>query len=177
MHIPDIILLNGPSSAGKSTLGRELQALYEGEACYLFYSVDFFLLMCPERMQTDKDYWLQEEKKIIEGFHRAVAGYLAAGNRIILDHVLLKKEWVESFDHLFTPESVLRVGLTCPLEILKQREKERKDRPHGMAETQHKIVHEHIKYDLLIDTSILTPHEAALKIKGSSSEDPLLKRI
>ena len=165
MQVPDIILLNGPSSAGKSTLGRVLQEVYDGTACYLFYSVDFFLLMCPERMKTDIDYWTEEEKKIIEGFHRAVAGYLTAGNRIILDHVLLKKEWVDAFDRLFASYLVLKVGLTCPLEILKQREKERKDRPHGMAEKQHQIVHEHIKYDLLIDTSILNPHDAALKIK------------
>ena len=47
------------------------------------------------------------------------------------------------------------------LEVAEAREQRRGDRPHGMTRAQVSTVHGHARYDVEIDTTELTPAQAA----------------
>lgn len=80
-----IIFLNGTSSSGKSSIARELVAVL-GEPCF-HMPVDAFHAMrsTPEMPPDQLNITL---KRTWMGFHRAVAGMAAAGNTVVVDHVL-----------------------------------------------------------------------------------------
>ncbi|NIP51373.1 chloramphenicol phosphotransferase, partial [candidate division KSB1 bacterium] len=48
------------------------------------------------------------------------------------------------------------IGIKCPLEVLEQRERDRKDRTLGQARAQFGLVHSLVNYDYQVDTSIQT---------------------
>ena len=84
---------------------------------------------------------------------------------VVADHVMVEPEWVGECARLFSPLPAYFVGVQCPLEVLIQREFARKDRTLGQAEAQFPLVHKDIIYDLVVDTSLLSIEECALKIK------------
>ena len=49
----------------------------------------------------------------------------------------------------------------CPLEVVVERERERRDRTVGQAAAQFDVVHRAGGYDLEVDTSVLSPEAAA----------------
>ena len=61
-------------------------------------------------------------------------------------------------------ETVLFVGVKCPLHILERREKARKNRVSGLARYQFNRVHKSAVYDVEVDTSEITAAQAARKI-------------
>ena len=56
------------------------------------------------------------------------------------------------------------IGIRHPMEILEQRERDRKDRTLGQARLQYNVIHKYTCYDLEVDTSILCPELCARKI-------------
>jgi chloramphenicol 3-O phosphotransferase len=63
---------------------------------------------------------------------------------------------------------VLFDGVRCPRDIVLRREVERKDgRTLGQAEAHFEVVHRWGAYDVEVDTSVLTPDEAAARIKAA----------
>ncbi len=62
------------------------------------------------------------------------------------------------------PFEPLFVGLFAPLPILETRERAREDRVPGGAALFSRLAHQPDDYDLHIDTSALTPREAARTI-------------
>ena len=61
-------------------------------------------------------------------------------------------------------------GLQCPLEELERRERERGNRPIGLAAFQFPIVHENMRYDIELDTSANDPAACAAQIKTFLAE-------
>jgi chloramphenicol 3-O phosphotransferase len=100
------------------------------------------------------------------GFHRAVAGMAAAGNTVVVDHVLSEPWRLSDCLALFPAADVVLVGVHCPLPELERRERERGDRPPGLAARQIGPVHAHGLYDIEVDTSITTPQDCAERIKA-----------
>ena len=72
------------------------------------------------------------------------------------DHVLAEPAWVQECARLFAGLPALFVGIRCPLEVLEQREKERRDRTLGQAWAQFDLVHAHGMYDLETDGLFLS---------------------
>ncbi len=91
----------------------------------------------------------------------SVAAIARSGINLILDEVILtpdlRKEWVEHLSGM----DVMLVGVRCDLQELERREIERGDRVIGQARGQFDIVHAGMCYDLEIDTTSTTPHDAA----------------
>jgi chloramphenicol 3-O phosphotransferase len=58
------------------------------------------------------------------------------------------------------------IGVRCPLEVLKEREKSRGDRTLGQARLQHELVHAHGVYDLEVDTAQFSAAECARQIQA-----------
>jgi chloramphenicol 3-O phosphotransferase len=175
----NIILLNGPSSSGKTTLLEILQEKLETP--YLNMGIDKFIWMMPKRY-LDRPLWndiLGKATKagqtghiLFSGMHHAIAAAAQRGNNILADHVLVEKAWVEECARLFHTLRAYLVGIRCPLEVLEQREWERKDRTLGQAVAQFEIVHRHTLYDLEVDTSQLSPEECANRIIARLQSPP-----
>ncbi len=167
-----IIILNGTSSSGKTSIVRALQDNLEEP--FLDAGIDKFIWMLPHRY-LDRPLWdevlgLATEAgpvghRLISGMHRTIAALSRAGNHIVADHVLVEKSWLRECAELFSVLPALFVGVRCPLEVLEQREAARRDRTLGQARAQYPLVHAHAIYDLEVDTSKFTAGECAAQIK------------
>jgi chloramphenicol 3-O phosphotransferase len=103
-------------------------------------------------------------ERLVSGMHRTAAALAAEGLDVIVDHVLLERAWLEECRRLWAPFRPLYVGVRCPLEVVMERERTRKDRTIGQAAAQFAVVHRWGAYDLEVDTSLLSPQAAAEEI-------------
>jgi chloramphenicol 3-O phosphotransferase len=174
-----LILINGASSAGKTSLVRALQR--EFEAPYLDAGLDRFLWMLPsrylERPLWDEVLGLATEAgstghRLVLGMHRAIEALLDSGSDVVADHVLVERVWLADAARRFADRRAYFIGVRCPLPVLEQRERARKDRTLGQARAQHALVHAHGVYDLEIDTSIDSPEACARQIRTRVEAGP-----
>ncbi|WRZ88020.1 chloramphenicol phosphotransferase CPT family protein [Streptomyces sp. NBC_01007] len=177
-RIPDtasggtVILLNGTSSSGKTSIARALLDLLDGT--WFHMPVDAFHAMRGGRGGSEmSDEDLQAEvDRTAKGFHRAVAGMAAGGNNLVVDHPLSRRWRLLDLLDLLVPEDTVLVGVRCPLPELERREIERGDRQQGLAALQYGQVHSHQLHDLDVDTSLRSPAECALHIRDFLSDRP-----
>ena len=181
-----IIILNGTSSSGKTTIAQSLQEIMEQS--YLHTGIDQFLIeRLPKKLieysdgvtPSKAEGWLATFHddiftKItigalgyqwIEGMYRAIAELAKFGLNVIIDDVIYDRQVLEMAVNTLPSEQVYFVGVRCPLEITEQRERERGNRAKGGAKTFHNLVHAHGLYDLEVDSSISSPKECAIQIR------------
>ncbi|MET9835172.1 AAA family ATPase [Streptomyces sp. NPDC006385] len=165
-HVPArrgvVIFLNGTSSSGKSSIAGELLRILDEP--YFHMPVDAFHAM-RSRTPVPPDQLATVLHRTWQGFHRAVAGMAAAGNNVVVDHVLSAEWRLRDCLSLFVPQDVVLVKVHCSPEELERRERLRGDRPPGLAVGQLKRVHAHGVYDLECDTGDTAPQECARRIK------------
>jgi len=196
-----VIILNGASAAGKSTLQKELQKLFPTP--YLGIGLDsFFVGVLPIRFvtgpreQDDIDPELVMKgvpsldpegnklftllvgpigDQIMRGMHHAIAAYAIQGNNVIIDYIAYKKEWMTDLCNALENSTVYLVGVDCSLEVLEEREKARgRSFVEGHASSHYKTVHENMNnnYDLRVDTSTTSPEECARAIQEFVLKNP-----
>lgn len=173
MHPPTtipatIILLNGISSAGKTSISTVLQQTMDMP--YLQASIDAFEEMLPDRYQEGGVFaWETVFSQMLRGFHRSIAALAGVGNRLIVDHVMVYREgWASTLADcldVLAPFPVYFVGVHCSLEEAKRREQARGDRVSGTAERQFPRVHRHQLYDVEVDTTHASPETCAKQIQ------------
>lgn len=182
----NIILLNGTSSAGKTTIAQALQEVME--APYLHTGIDQFLIEhLPKRLLVYSDGvapqaadgWLavfQDDAlaevrigplgyEYLAGMYRAIAAFAAAGLNVIVDDVIYDERVLELAVAILPSDQVFFVGIRCPLEVAERRESERGNRARGGARTFHLLVHRHGVYDCEVDSAVGTPLACALEIR------------
>lgn len=168
-----IVLINGASSAGKTSLLRALQRTLSDP--FLDAGLDRFLWMLPGRY-LERPLWDDVlgratqagaiGRTLVSGMHHAIAALARAGNHLLVDHVLVEPEWVRECAALFSPLPAYCIGLHCPLDVLEARERARRDRTLGQARAQFERVHAHTVYDFSLNSAELTPDEAALHLQA-----------
>jgi chloramphenicol 3-O phosphotransferase len=82
----------------------------------------------------------------------------------LVDHVLVEREWVQECATLSAGLPAYLIGIHCPLDLLEERERARKDRTLGQARLQFERVHKFTLYDLEVDTSLAPAEECAATI-------------
>jgi chloramphenicol 3-O phosphotransferase len=173
-----IVILNGTSSAGKTSILHTLQGMLPEP--YLDAGIDKFIWMLPERylerplwddVLGKADHAGQAGQTLFHGMHHAIAVLARQGNNVLADHVLVDSVWVQECAMLFEGLPAYLVGIRCPLEVLLEREKTRRNRTLGQAALQYPLVHAHGVYDFEVDTSISTMEECALAIKKRLESD------
>ena len=149
-----IILINGASSSGKSTLA---QALWEKlEEPFLYYSFDHFRaaeVLPMDRIREKELDWPAMRPAFFEGYHRSLAAFASAGNNLLVEHIVETEAWMNRLLDLLAPFDVFFIGVHCPLPELERREAKRGDRRDGEARDDYAVVHDHCLYDLELDST------------------------
>lgn len=149
-----IILVNGASSAGKSTLARLTQQ--KAHESFLHLSFDHLResnALPMARIRNGELDWERMRPAVFDGFHRCLPAFAAAGNNLIVDHIIEQQQWLADLVQLLAPFDVFFVGVHCPLQELERREQHRGDRRIGDARRDFHAVHRFTEYDLDIDST------------------------
>ena len=166
-HPGTVIVLNGTSSAGKTSIARAQQARLD--APYHHVQLDAFRAMEPAGYW---DGWEQWDPGVLDvrlaalnrAMHAAVAELSRHGQGVIFDTVLDKRDaWhylLEDLAHC----PVYLVGVACSVEVLSQRERTRGDRAIGLAARQAPFVHADKEYDFQVDTTDCSADQCAAEI-------------
>ncbi|QDH60937.1 AAA family ATPase [Pandoraea pnomenusa] len=157
-----VIVLNGPSSSGKSTLAKYLRENLEQQ--HLHVELDAFRRMEPAQ------YWDVEKPTIqvrvaalCRAINATVATFSRHGEAVIVDHVLSADAWRYLLEDL-SELPVLIVGVFCELDVLKGREATRGDRKIGLAASQFRSIHANRHYDYVVDTSSTNADECGRRV-------------
>jgi len=167
-----IVLLNGTSSSGKTTLAKRLQALSTTEA-FLHISLDAFRGMEPPGYWAPgtKQLWPARVEALCRSINSTAATYARGGESVIVDHVLPREAWswiAEDWAGL----PALFIGVHCGAEELLHREQARGDRPTGLASSQLGAVHAERVYDFEVDTTRASADECAACLYAWLATEP-----
>ncbi|MCL2722454.1 MAG: chloramphenicol phosphotransferase CPT family protein, partial [Treponema sp.] len=106
-------------------------------------------------------------EKTISISHHSIKFFSDMGVNIIVDQVLTQENWMDECVKLLYEYPVIFVHVTCPLEELQRREKERGDRGIGWAENQlMQLNPKNNIYDINVDTYNESNEECVNKIIG-----------
>lgn len=144
-----IIFLHGASSSGKSSVARALQDRID--LPFWHVSIDHLRdsgVLPLARIKAGEFNWKLMRKPFFDSFHASLAAYALAGNNLIVEHILDTPGWQAELAALFAPFDLLFVAVHCPVDVLRQRELERGDRPVGSAEQDFHTIHVGRRYDL-----------------------------
>lgn len=149
-----IILLNGASSAGKTTLAQALQRRLP--LPFWHYSIDQLKaarILPQARIDSGEFPWGAQREPFFEGFHNSIRAFAIAGNHLIVEHIVETQTWMDRLLKLLEGVDVFFVGLHCPLEELERREIQRGDRRIGEARADFEVTHRFGRYDFECTTT------------------------
>lgn len=159
-----VILLNGATSSGKSSIARALQC--EIEEPFWQFSIDHLRdagVLPLDRIRRGDFRWAELRDAFFDGFHRSLPAFAGAGNNLIVEHIVETRAWLECLVKLLHGFDVFFVGVHCPLDELERREAARGDRPTGGARRDFETIHRHAIYDLELD-GLVTPTANAMSL-------------
>lgn len=186
-----VIILNGPSASGKSSIQREFQYLLMPNLWIKLGIDNLFDKPMPDITMENLAFWQspnsirwvettkdnddnsvitlftgKDGEKVAYGMNSAIAGYAKAGCNVIVDYIAYKKEWVEDLQAKLQDIKTIWVKVDIPLDVLEAREMARGTSPKGHARSHYDSVHWNINYDLLVDSHKDNALEIAKKIKA-----------
>jgi chloramphenicol 3-O phosphotransferase len=170
-----VIVLNGASSSGKSSLAACLQARLDGT--WLTLGIDDLIRALSHgprdtgaggtlEIASDGNVFVGDAFRVAElAWYEGLAAIARAGTGVIIDEVFLGggasqarlRSALEGLD-------VIWVGVRCDAGVAEAREVLRADRTTGMARDQAERVHEGVHYDTVVDTSDASPEDCAAAI-------------
>jgi chloramphenicol 3-O phosphotransferase len=170
-----VIVLNGGSSSGKSSLATCLQQQLGGT--WLTLGVDDLIRALSYgptdrgaggslKFASDGSIAIGDKFRRAEAaWYEGLAAIARAGTGVIVDDVFL--DGGESQTRLraaLQGLAVLWVGVRCQPEVAEAREFQRTGRVRGMARDQAKRVHVGVSYDMVVDTTDTPSTECASSI-------------
>jgi len=179
-----IIVINGPSSAGKTTLALALQKRLD--IPFIRFSFDLFLdhnAFPMEQIRNGTFSWDSMRPSVFKGIHQCIPALATAGNNIIFDHIIETKMWLDNLLSLITDLDMFFVGVHCSLPELERRERQRGDRRAGEARQDFATVHSITLYDLelnsenALDENVTTLIRAWKERKRPSALDRMIQEM
>jgi chloramphenicol 3-O phosphotransferase len=184
-----VVVLNGGSSAGKSTLARAVQRVFAdaGEP-WIIFGWDDFVPRMPDRwhggpsgigdraMEGVSYRVVRDEplealldlgdagRRVLAGYHRAVAALARAGNNVLVEEVIITAPEWDDWQQALAGLDTRWIAVRCDVEIAVGREHARGDRYRGLARGTAAVVHLSPTYDMEIDTTNCSVERAALDI-------------
>lgn len=185
-----VIILNGPSTAGKSSIQREFQFLMLPNLWIKLGIDSLFDQPMPNITPENLSFWQsknnirwveftkdahdnavvtlyvgKEGEKVAYGMNSAIATYAKSGCNVIVDYIAYKKEWATDLRTKLKDIEAYWVKVNLPLETLEEREIARGTSPKGHGRSHYDTVHWNIQYDLEVDSSENSASEIAKHIK------------
>ncbi|MEM6338414.1 MAG: hypothetical protein AAF673_00610 [Pseudomonadota bacterium] len=181
-----IVLLNGPSSAGKTSIANKLQEATKYN--FMQIGIDKVISMMPDHLndwtgkQSADGFWwqinLDEDgktcskimlgefaEKVSNSFFSMTKAMLDDGHNMVIDEVCLDQKKANKWQKILSNFDTYYIGITANLKELEKREKTRGDRMIGSARSQVEIVHTvGFKYNLMIDTTENTINKSSKMI-------------
>ena len=179
-----IIIINGPSSSGKTTLALAVQKQFD--IPFLRFSFDLFLdnqVLPMEQIRNSSFSWDSMRSSVFSGIHQCLPALATAGNNLIFDHIIESKSWLENLIRSISKLDVFFVGLHCSLPELERREAQRGDRRSGEARVDFQTVHRITSYDLELNSENAVEDNANLLIgawkkrKRPSALDKMIQEL
>ena len=186
-----VILLNGCSSAGKTTLAQAIQWLSPQPVQYI--GLDHFrdgmpgkyrgmnslpgepgargLNVVPRDGQTLIEFG-DVGRTVLRGMRRAVAAFASSGLDVVVDDLLLEHAFLLDYLDALDGLNVTFVGVHCDLDTAHARERARPGRFPGTAAAHFRRVHEHCVYDVEVDTAAHSPRHCARQVIAVAHAPP-----
>ena len=160
-----VLVLNGASSSGKTSLAKALQAVLPEPHQHV--QLDAFRAMEPTGYweQLDKDAAKVRVAALCHAMHSAVAAFARNGQHVILDTVLDRASAARYLVDDLGAIGFSLIGVHCAPDELERRETARGDRPSGLARRQSESIHAGRSYDFSVDTT----HTGAAKCAAEIS--------
>ncbi|MBA3954226.1 hypothetical protein H0X48_02825 [Candidatus Dependentiae bacterium] len=187
-----VIILNGPSAAGKTSIQKEFQylmmpnlwvklgidSLFDGPMPTItIENLTFWQKENPIRwVETSKDkddntvislHIGEQGEKAAQGMNSAIAAYAKTGCNVIVDYIAYKKEWLDDLRSKLSGIKTHWVKIEIPLATLEEREVARGTSPKGHARSHYDTVHWDILYDFAISSDKESAVDCAKKIKST----------
>lgn len=185
-----VIILNGPSAAGKSSIQKEFQNLMMPHLWIKVGIDNLFDKPMPDITPENMQYWQSENlirwvettkdaegnsvitlfvgeegEKVAYGMNGAIAAYAQAGCKVIVDYIAYKKELLDDLEEKLSGIKTYWVKISIPLAVLEEREMARGTSPKGHARSHYDSVYWDRVYDLELDTSKESVRDAVQRIK------------
>ncbi|GAA0136916.1 hypothetical protein YSY43_37570 [Paenibacillus sp. YSY-4.3] len=169
-----IVLLNGTSSSGKTSISMEL--INQKEILFHHLSIDDFFHNLndfidkkfpdfkPAREVDDQVIAQIIFDPIISMYNSTIKLFSEMGLNVIADTVIDNDKRFNDYLDVLFDYPTLFVGVICSKEELIRREQIRGDRQIGLASSQFDKVYSFNEYDLEVNTEELNPTECAEKI-------------
>jgi chloramphenicol 3-O phosphotransferase len=168
-----VILLNGASSSGKSSIGRALTRLLP-DPWFLFPVDSLGAMRSTEHVRVlnegDTEAMLHRTRR---GYHRAAAALASVGNDVIMDYPLSEPWRLDDLLDVLEGFDVTLVDVRCDSDELDRRERARGDRPLGLARSQRVFLHD--DRDIAVDTTDASPEVIAAAVHTELAALPLDK--
>ncbi len=197
----NVILLNGCSSAGKTTLALALQNQLKEP--YQHIALDQFRDGMPGRVRglnspagdpgasglnvvpEERDgEWVTHIRfgdygeRVLAGMRRTVASLTELGCNVIVDDLLFKRAYLDDYVQVLNADKTWFIGVKCSLDVVHQREARRLGRFPGTAVSHYDQVHAHgAPYDLEVDTSDAKASDIARTIIARLDSAPSTFRV
>ena len=149
-----IIVLNGTSSSGKTSIAHALQAKFKQP--YLHFKMDAFWYMVPKNHKANSENFPYMKFAIID----SAKALLDRGHNLIMDIVCNAKN-IAQLKEEFKDHDLHIIAIRADLSTINAREKKRGNREIGLGASQYEWMHEDINYDFDVNTSLFTTDACA----------------
>ena len=164
-HAGRVLLLNGASSSGKTSLAHAFR-----QHCHfpvMIFSIDSFLPICGSAGQSVAEAVDDTRLPLIEAFHAGIAASARAGAFVVVDHVIGESAaWVRDLNMRLGSLPLQTIRVHCAQDMLVARENSRTDRqpdiPHALRQAS--TIHQCMDYKLDIDTTHQSADACALEL-------------
>jgi chloramphenicol 3-O phosphotransferase len=113
--------------------------------------------LLPDRRDAEGPFawWEEMRPRFFAGFHRCIAAFAAAGNDLVVEHIIEFAAWRRELAALLAGFDVFLVGVHCDVEEIDRRERRRGDRRPGEGRTHVELdrIHDFGSYDHEVDTT------------------------
>jgi chloramphenicol 3-O phosphotransferase len=170
---PRVLVLNGGSSSGKTSVALELQAVLDG--VWLRLGVDTLLDAAPQSLLLRDGLQVTPDGGVLVGrrFEAVEACWMAGvarmaevgANVVVEDNFVSGPRGQQRWRAALARVPVGWIGVHCDPAIAAERERRRGDRTAGMAAAQAVAVHGGIGYDFEVDAGAHSPGDTARLIR------------
>lgn len=186
-----VIILNGPSVSGKSSIQKEFQYAMMPDLWIKLGIDNLFDKPMPDITLKNMSFWQTKNpirwvettkdvqqnsiitlftgpqgEKVAYAMNSAIVAYAHEGCNVIVDYIAYKKEWLDDLRKKLNGINTYWVKVNIPLSVLEEREIARGTSPKGHARSHYHFVHWDIVYDLEVDSATQSATNIAHNIKN-----------